>query len=50
MGCERAGERAKGRAVVDRPGAGVDGYSPPLAKTWVLQVSKYGTAGSKGLG
>jgi hypothetical protein len=49
MGCERAGERAKGGAVVDRPGARVVGYLPPLAKTLVLQVSKYRTAGSKGL-
>ncbi len=50
MGCERAGELAKGGAVVSRPETRVDGYSPPRAKKMVLQVSKHGTAGSKGLG
>jgi hypothetical protein len=47
MGCERAGELAKGGAVVGRPGARVDGYSPLRAKTLVLQVSKYRMVGSK---
>jgi hypothetical protein len=41
------GELAKCGAVVSRPGTRVDGYSPPLAKKLVLQVSKHGTAGSK---
>jgi hypothetical protein len=50
VGCERVGELAKCGAVVGRPGTKVDGYSPPQAKTLVLQVSKYGTVGSKGLG
>ncbi len=44
------GELAKGGAVVGRPGTRVDGYSPPQAKKLVLQVSKYGTVGSKMLG
>ncbi len=43
------GELAKGGAFVDRPGTRVDGYSPPRAKKLVLQVSKHGVAGSKGL-
>ncbi len=50
MGCERVGELGKGGAVVSRPGTSVDGYSPPRVKKLVLQVSKHGTAGSKGLG
>ncbi len=49
MGCERVGELAKGGAVVGRPGTRVDGYSPPRAKKLVLQVSKHGAVGSKGL-
>jgi hypothetical protein len=40
MGCERVGELAKDGAVVGRPGARVDGSSPPRAKKLVLQVSK----------
>jgi hypothetical protein len=48
--CERVGELAKGGAVVSRPGTRVDGYSPPRAKKLVLQVSKHGITGSKGLG
>jgi hypothetical protein len=50
VGCERVGELAKDGAVVGRPGARVDGYSPPRAKKLVLQVSKHGVTGSKGLG
>jgi hypothetical protein len=50
MGCERVGELAKGEAVVGRPGARVDGHSPPRAKKLVLQESKHGIVGSKGLG
>ncbi len=50
MGCERVGELAKGGAVIDRPEARVYGYSPPRAKRLVLQVSRYGMVGSKGLG
>ncbi len=51
MACERVGELAKGGAAADRPGKRVDGYSPPLAKKLVLQVSKLGVTGSKkGLG
>ncbi len=50
MGCERVGELAKGGAIVGRPGTRGDGYSPPPAKKLVLQVSKHGMAGSKGLG
>jgi hypothetical protein len=46
--CERAGELAKGGAVVNRPGTRVDGYSPPWEKKLVLQVSKLGTKGSRG--
>ncbi len=34
------GELTKGGAVVGRPGARVDGYSPPRVKKVVLQVSK----------
>ncbi len=49
MGCERVGELVKGGAVVGRPGIRVDGYSPPRAKKLVLQESKRGVAGSKGL-
>jgi hypothetical protein len=49
VGCERVGELAKGRAVVSRPGARVDGYSPPREKKLVLQVIKHGVTGSKGL-
>ncbi len=49
MGCERVGELAKGGAVVGRPGTRVDGYLPPQAMKLVLQVSKHGVAGSKGL-
>jgi hypothetical protein len=40
MGCERVGELAKGGGVAGRPGARVDGYSPPPVKKVVLQVSK----------
>ncbi len=43
------GELATGGAVVGRPGTRVDGYSPPRAKKLVLQVSKHGIAGRKGL-
>ncbi len=50
MGCDRTGELAKGGAVVGRPGTRVDGYSSPQAKNLVLQESKYGIAGSKGMG
>ncbi len=50
MGCERLGGLAKGGAVVGRPETRVDGYSSPLAKKLVLQVSKHGLVGSKGLG
>jgi hypothetical protein len=50
VGCSRVGELAKGGAVVGRPGTRVDGYSPPRVKKLVLQVSKYGAVGSKGLG
>ncbi len=50
VGCERVGERAKGGAVVGRPGTRVDGYSPPRVKKLVLQVSKHRAIGSKGLG
>ncbi len=50
MGCERVGGQAKGGAVVGRPETRVDGYSSPRAKKLVLQVSKYGMLGSKGLG
>ncbi len=50
MGCERVGEVAKGGADVGRPGARVDGNSPPRAKKLVLQVSKHGITGRKGLG
>jgi hypothetical protein len=49
MGCERVGELAKGGAVFGRPGTRMDGYSPPRAIKLVLQVSKHGMAGSKGL-
>jgi hypothetical protein len=41
--------KAKGGPVAGRPVTRVDGYSPPRAKKLVLQVSKYGVAGSKGL-
>ncbi len=34
------GELAKGGAVVGRPEARVDGYSPPRAKKLALKVSK----------
>ncbi len=50
MGCERVGEPEKGGTVLGGPGARVDGYLPPRAKKLVLQVSKHGTAGGKGLG
>ncbi len=50
MGCERVGELAKVGVVVSRPETRVDGYSPPQAKKLVLQVSKHGITGSKGLG
>ncbi len=50
MECERKGGLAKGGAVVGRPETRVDGYSPPQAKKLVLQVSKQGVVGSKGLG
>ncbi len=50
MGCERVGGLAKGGADVGRPETGVDGYSSPLAKKLVLQESKHGMVGSKGLG
>ncbi len=50
MGCERVGERAKGGAVVGRPGTRVDGYSPPRAKKLAFQVSKHEAIESKGLG
>jgi hypothetical protein len=50
VGCERLGGLAKGGAVVGRPETRVDGYSSPLAKKLVLQVSKHGLVGSKGLG
>ncbi len=43
------GGLAKGGAVVGRPGTRLDEYSPPWAKKLVLQVSKHGVAGSKGL-
>jgi hypothetical protein len=43
------GELAKVGAVVGRPGTRVDGYLPPRAKKLLLQVSKQGVAGSKGL-
>jgi hypothetical protein len=49
VGCERVGELTKGGPVVSRPGTRVDGYSPPRANKLVLQVSKHGMAGSKGL-
>ncbi len=49
MGCERVGGLAKGGAVVGRSETRVDGYSPPRAKKLVLQVSKNGVVGSKGL-
>jgi hypothetical protein len=49
VGCERVGGLAKGRAVAGRPKTRVDGYSPPRAKKLVLQVSKHGLVGSKGL-
>jgi hypothetical protein len=49
VGCERLGELAKGGAVVGRQGTRVNGCSPPRAKKLVLQVSKHGVAGSKGL-
>ncbi len=41
MGCEGVGELAKGGAVVGRPGARVDGYSPPRAKKLVLHVKTW---------
>ncbi len=50
MGCERVGGLAKGGAAVGRPETRADGYSPPRAKKLVLQVSKHGVVGSKGLG
>jgi hypothetical protein len=50
VGCEKVGELAKGGAVVGRPGARLDGYLPPLAKKLVLQLSKHGVTGSRGLG
>ncbi len=50
MGCERVKELARGRAIVGRPGTRVDGYSPPRENKLVLQVSKRGLEGSKGLG
>jgi hypothetical protein len=50
VGCERVGELSKGGAVVSRPGIRVDGYSPPRAKKLVIQESKHGITGSKGLG
>ncbi len=50
MGCERVGELVRSGAVAGRPGTRVDGCSPPRAKNLVLQVSKIGMAGDKGLG
>ncbi len=50
VGCERAGELAKGGAVIGRLGTRVDGYLSPRAKKQVLQINKLGTTGSKGLG
>jgi hypothetical protein len=50
VGCERVGELAMGGTVDGRPGTRVDQYLPPRAKKFVLQVSKHGIAGSKGLG
>jgi hypothetical protein len=50
VGCERVGGLAKGGAVVGRPGTRVDGDLPPRAKKLVLQVSKHGLVGTKGLG
>ncbi len=50
MGCKRVGELAKDGAVVGRPGIRTDGYSPPRAKKWGLQVSKCGLMGRKGFG
>ncbi len=44
------GELAKGGAVVGRPGTRVDGYLTPRGKKLVLQVSKHGVVGNKGLG
>ncbi len=44
------GGLVKGGAVVSRPETRVNGYSPPRAKKLVLQVSKHGLVGSKGLG
>ncbi len=49
MGCERVGGLAKRGAVIGGPETRVDGYSP-RAKKLVLQVSKHGLVGSKGLG
>jgi hypothetical protein len=37
MGCETVGELAKGGAVVDRPGARVDGFTPSRAKRLVYR-------------
>ncbi len=48
MGCERVGKPAKGGAVVSGPGTRVDGYLPPQARKFVLQVSKHGAVESKG--
>ncbi len=50
MGCERVGGLAKGGTVVGRKETKVDGYLSLRAKKLVLQVSKYGMLGSKGLG
>jgi hypothetical protein len=50
MGCERVGGLAKGGAVAGRPETRVDGYLSPGAKKLVLEVSKHGLVGSKGLG
>ncbi len=49
MGCERVGELVKGGAVVGRPGTRGNGYSPQRAKKLVLQESKHGLVGSKGV-